>query len=77
MTQQLGVLMSPPAPRGREWHSAGFNNRLQGFAGVAYRRKFITDEWYVVRWNWHMIFPFPFAVVAVAVVVVVAAMLVA
>jgi len=38
--------MSPPAVRGKEWHWAGFNNRLQGFAGVAYRRKFITDEWF-------------------------------
>ena len=45
-TAELGVLMSPPAVRGKEWHWAGFNNRLQGFAGVAYRRKFITDEWF-------------------------------
>lgn len=43
---RLGVLMSPPEPIGKEWHSPGFGNRLQGFGGVLYRRKFITDQWF-------------------------------
>jgi len=45
-TETLGVLMVPPEPIGKEWHSPGFGNRLQGFGGVLYRRKFITEAWF-------------------------------
>eukprot|EP00038_Savillea_parva_P023541 m.41452 g.41452 ORF g.41452 m.41452 type:complete len:516 (+) comp6132_c0_seq1:31-1578(+) len=46
---KLGVMMSPPEPLGKEWHHPGYCNRLQGFGGVLYRRKFITPEWFTVH----------------------------
>lgn len=47
--KKLGVLMVPPQIIGKEWHSPGFGNRLQGFGGVLYRRKFIDPKWFEVE----------------------------